>query len=325
MASIINASTSGVGGVITTADNSGILNIQTAGTTAITVNASQNVGLGVTPSAWGGSWKAVDVSGGGAFAGAFNSAYMLGNAYYNASNGVYKATGPAGHYGIEAGTHVWKTAPSGTAGNTITFTQAMTLDASGNLLVGLTSATGIFANSKLAVAQTTTGYWSATFGNTTSGAGDGGIQIYSGDGSTGPWLINAGTTAGITKFRVLGNGNALNTNNSYGALSDAKLKENIADASPKLEDLCKVKIRNYNLKSDPDYKQIGVIAQELETVFPSLVEEGLDRDENGALLETSTKSVKYSVFVPILIKAIQEQQAMIQELKAEIDLLKGVK
>ena len=48
MASSINASTSGPGGVITTADNSGILNIQTAATTALTINTSQNVGIGTT-------------------------------------------------------------------------------------------------------------------------------------------------------------------------------------------------------------------------------------------------------------------------------------
>jgi len=48
MASSINASTSGAGGVITTADNTGILNLQTASTTAVTVDASQNVGIGTT-------------------------------------------------------------------------------------------------------------------------------------------------------------------------------------------------------------------------------------------------------------------------------------
>ena len=121
-------------------NSAGSLLLKTNGTTtAVTIDTSQNMGLGATPSAWGSSWKALDISGGGAFAGAFNSAYMLGNVYYNASNGVYKATGPAGHYGIEAGTHVWKIAPSGTAGNAISFTQAMTLDASGNLGIGSTS------------------------------------------------------------------------------------------------------------------------------------------------------------------------------------------
>lgn len=48
MASSIDASTSGAGGVITTADNTGILQLKTAGTTAVTVDASQNVGIGTT-------------------------------------------------------------------------------------------------------------------------------------------------------------------------------------------------------------------------------------------------------------------------------------
>ena len=77
-----------------------------------------------------------------------------------------------------------------------------------------------------------------------------------------------------------------------------------------------VKIRNYNLKSDPAHKQLGVIAQELEQVFPNMIDESPDRDEEGNDLGTTTKSVKYSVFVPMLIKAIQE-------LKAEFDAYKA--
>ena len=107
------------------------------------------------------------------------------------------------------------------------------------------------------------------------------------------------------KCVIFSNGNIQNSNNSYGAISDIKLKENITDASSKLTDLLKVKIRNYNLIGDTN-KQIGVIAQELEEVFPSLIEETEDRDNNGYLIGTKTKSVKYSVFVPMLIKAVQE-------------------
>ena len=128
---------------------------------------------------------------------------------------------------------------------------------------------------------------------------------------------NAG--AGAVKFIVQDSGNVQNTNNSYGATSDIKLKENIADASPKLEDLCKVKIRQYNLKSDPTHKQIGVIAQELEEVFAGMVEESADRDAEGNDLGTKTKAVKYSVFVPMLIKAIQELKAEVDSLKAQIN------
>jgi hypothetical protein len=113
-------------------------------------------------------------------------------------------------------------------------------------------------------------------------------------------------------YQVLGNGNVQNANNSYGSTSDIKLKENIVDATPKLSNLMNVKIRNYNFKTQPDVKQIGVVAQELETIFPLMIEEVPDRDENGKDLGTTTKSVKYSVFVPMLIKALQE-------LKTEFD------
>jgi hypothetical protein len=129
-----------------------------------------------------------------------------------------------------------------------------------------------------------------------------------------------------SKFIVWSNGNVVNRNNSYGSISDFKLKENIEDATPKLNDLLKVKIRNYNLIGD-DKKQIGVIAQELEEVFPSMIDESEDFeeieviDEEGNItkerqsLGTSTKSVKYSVFVPMLIKAIQELEARIKQLE----------
>jgi hypothetical protein len=123
-------------------------------------------------------------------------------------------------------------------------------------------------------------------------------------------------------FRIEASGDVKNTNNSYGALSDAKLKENIVDASPKLADLMQVKVRNYNLIGETT-KQIGVVAQELETVFPLMVDENADRDEDGNLLETTTKGVKYSVFVPMLIKAIQEQQATITALTARITALES--
>ena len=125
------------------------------------------------------------------------------------------------------------------------------------------------------------------------------------------------------KFYVYSNGNVKNKNNSYSAISDVKLKENIVDTPNKLNDILKVKVRNYNFKND-NLKQIGVIAQELESIFPSLVSESPDTeiiDKKVVDLGTTTKSVKYSVFVPILIKAIQEQQTIIEDLKSRIKTL----
>ena len=131
-------------------------------------------------------------------------------------------------------------------------------------------------------------------------------------------LVNA-----VEVFRVLANGNVENTNNSYGAISDVKLKENIVDTTPKLNDILRVRVVNYNLKNSPSQKQIGVIAQELEDIFPGLVSESKDIDESGNESDETTKSVKYSVFVPILIKAIQEQNVLINELQKRILILES--
>jgi hypothetical protein len=130
------------------------------------------------------------------------------------------------------------------------------------------------------------------------------------------------TALGTSSIVITSNGNIFNTNGSYGSLSDAKLKENVVDATPKLDKLNQVRVVNYNLKGESGHethKQIGVIAQELEQIFPGMVEESPDRDAEGNDLGTVTKSVKYSVFVPMLIKAMQEQQAIIEQLKARLD------
>jgi hypothetical protein len=133
----------------------------------------------------------------------------------------------------------------------------------------------------------------------------------------------------VTRVQIRGDGNLLNTNNSYGGISDIKLKENIVDATPKLDDLMQVQVRHYNFIGD-EQKQLGVIAQELEQIFPGMVEESPDRDTEGNDLGTTTKSVKYSVFVPMLVKAIQELKAIndaqaqrIETLEAKVAALEG--
>ena len=102
-----------------------------------------NLGLGATPSAWSlAGFKALEIGGAGSaiFAGALDQ-NLLTNAYYNAG-WKYAGTGVAIRYQMNSGEHRWYNAPSGTAGNAITFTQAMTLSASGNL----TSTGNIYAN-----------------------------------------------------------------------------------------------------------------------------------------------------------------------------------
>jgi hypothetical protein len=108
------------------------------------ITSTGNVGLGVTPSAWTNSFGVIQGLGGWSIShnGAnSNSVDFLSNAYRSggASTYLYVGSANATRYQQFAGAHQWFNAPSGTAGNPITFTQAMTLDASGNLGIGTSS------------------------------------------------------------------------------------------------------------------------------------------------------------------------------------------
>jgi trimeric autotransporter adhesin len=152
----------------------------------------------------------------------------------------------------------------------------------------------------------------------------------SGYGGLGILGVNCARTAtsgiGLAQFRsantlvcqIRGDGSIVNTGGSYGTISDAKLKENIVDATPKLDDLMQLKVRNFNLKTESNqqtHKQIGFVAQELEEIFPALIDTVDDKDDEGNELGTTTKSVKTSVLIPILVKAIQELKAEFDEYK----------
>jgi hypothetical protein len=106
------------------------------------IDASGNFGLGVTPSAWNSSYKAIDVGNSLALIGSASAADLYFNAYIDSSSTFrYRQNAAAGAYSLALGQHRWYNAPSGTAGNAITLVQAMTLDASGNLGVGTASPT----------------------------------------------------------------------------------------------------------------------------------------------------------------------------------------
>ena len=140
--------------------------------------------------------------------------------------------------------------------------------------------------------------------------------------TTSRFFMGAGASGSNERIKIYSNGNIQNSNNSYGQLSDINLKENIVDATSKLDEINQVRIVNFNYIGDVDEetntpnKQIGVVAQELEQIFPGMVYECGDT-------EVPTKSVKYSVFVPMLIKAIQELKADNDSLRARIETLEN--
>ena len=384
-------------------------------------DSSGNFGLGVTPSAWS-QGKAFEISavGEGLWGNGLGDIWVLNGAYFNGGfkySGSTKATAYRQGAGTTDGSHSWHVAGSGTAGNAITFTQAMTLDASGNLGVGTTSpaakaevvsSTGaqfigtfrtgdstaannsgcgfygvssatagsrqasmwldadganfaggdyfyilktgnsgnvdliqasnaaitfqtntterarIDSSGNLLVGTTSLGSTekfhvstatteTARFTNSVNSSGYSGIRVVVGASDTSTWHFR-GETRGFSNWYLYGNGTT-----SYS--SDERLKKNIETArNGYLDDLMQLRVVKYNWKNHDDAtpKELGLIAQEVEQVFPSLVHE---TEIEG--VEGSRKNIKHSVMEFILIKAIQEQQALITTLTARITALES--
>ena len=170
-----------------------------------------------------------------------------------------------------------------------------TLGTAGNINAFATSTDGI--NSRLSVGAGTTNHFFA--------------GLYSA----------TGTGDGTVSYRVWSNGNVINTNGSYGAISDRELKENIVNATSQWADLKALQVRKYNFKEGQTHTQIGLIAQEVELVSPGLVTESPDRDADGNDLGTVTKSVNYSVLYMKAVKALQEAMERIETLEAKVAAL----
>jgi hypothetical protein len=134
----------------------------------------------------------------------------------------------------------------------------------------------------------------------------------------GTYSATSTTAGGTNCFYVYTNGNVQNTNNSYTAISDIKLKENIVDAGSQWADLKALRVRNYNLKEGQTHRQIGLVAQEVEPISPGLVYESPDRDADGNDLGTVTKSVNYSVLYMKAVKALQEAMERIEVLEQRL-------
>tara|TARA_R100000426_G_scaffold48144_1_gene35731 strand:- start:42 stop:1130 length:1089 start_codon:yes stop_codon:yes gene_type:complete len=135
-----------------------------------------------------------------------------------------------------------------------------------------------------------------------------------------------GEDATAERFFVYSDGDVKNHDNSYGAISDVKLKEQITDASSQWDDIKALTVRKYKMKSDvangdsDSHWRLGVVAQEVEKAGMSgLVADDPDMIENkdGEYVEsgTTTKRVKYSILYMKAVKALQEAMTRIETLE----------
>jgi hypothetical protein len=276
----------------------GLFRIYNSSNIQVTLSNDGNLGLGVTPSAWNSAFKVLQFSNSGAIFGATGDVYLGNNIYENSSGtNTYITTNFASMYRQVSGTHIWYKAPSGTAGNPITFTNAMSLDASGNLLVGTTSDVTTNVGSRLMYGSADP-YISST--------------LTSSSNATTSYLLYS-TGAGAYRFYVGMGGTVFATSIVISAISDQRLKENIRDIETGLSTIMALKPRRFDWKEGKgqDKKNVaGFIAQEFEDVFPECVSTA-KAGEDGI----EYKNINHETLIPTLVKAIQE-------LKAEFDAYK---
>jgi hypothetical protein len=188
---------------------------------------------------------------------------------------------------------------------------------------GLTSPLWIFETP-------TTGQNSMHIKNSTTGTPYGIASQFTGaspNNTSQYFYVAYDAPASSTKFVVYSNGNVANVNNSYGAISDVKLKENIVDSGSQWDDIKALRVRKYSMKSDnlDAPNQLGVIAQELEDAgMNGLVFETPDQDfDTKEDLGTVTKQVNYSILYMKAVKALQEAMDRIETLEADVAALKN--
>jgi len=219
-------------------------------------------------------------------------------------------------------------------------THALFVDAGNDIVRVGQSSGGDSANSVLQVGGSTHNVYAAHVYHSAnpSSAAPYGVQITYTNGSpdadsnTANLFIRCNDTT-TDRFKVAGDGDVLNHDNSYGQISDERLKTNIVDANSQWDDIKALKVRNFEKKDDIELHgagkrvQIGVIAQELEAAgMNGLVKTGEPSDfdiKYGVPSDDKVKSVKYSVLYMKAIKALQEAMAKIETLEADVKTLKG--
>jgi hypothetical protein len=188
-------------------------------------------------------------------------------------------------------------------------TERMRLDTNGSVLVGKTALNDSVAGAQIAGSGSTyPGRICATVANSTNVTE--GIVVYS-------------SSAAAYRFYVSMDGKVNATNTTIAAISDQRLKENIRDLDDGLSAVLALKPRKFDWKAGKgaDTKDVrGFIAQEFEQVFPDLIDNWKDPAPEG---EEPYKAVRADL-IPTLVKAIQEQQALITQLQADVATLKAL-
>ena len=264
------------------------------------IDSSGNLGLGVIPSAWGSSRKAIQAGVGASLQGStgtYGFAEFGANFYYNGTSDIYLASDYASKYRQISGQHQFYVAPSSTG--TISFTQAMTLDNSGNLLVG-TTATNVTSGGFNLLFNSGSSY--ETIGHATGSASGGAYLAF---------RYNNGDIGTITQ-----NGT---TGVLYNLTSDYRLKNNPTALTGASEFIMALQPKTWDWH-DGSGKGVGFIAHEFMEVAKysgNGTKDAVDAEGNPIYQSIQPSS---SEVMANLVALVQEQQAIIEQLKAKVGI-----
>lgn len=275
---------------------------ETNGTERMRLDSSGNLGIGGTP---GAKLDVFAASGGVVFHGS------------NTSDGNRGVQISVANSGVGAGTAMLTTDGGGYSllfG--INGTERARIDSSGNLLVGTTSQPSGVGSARLGVVSASADY---TIGINNTNADPYGLFLKytaaSPNGNTNSFFYFADSTA--ARAYMQSNGGLANYSGNNTNLSDRREKTDFEPAGSYLDKICAIQVQTfkYNDQID-DEKTLGVVAQDVQAVAPELVTESNwgTKDEPKMRLSIYQTDLQYA-----LMKCIQEQQAIIESLKARLD------
>ncbi len=295
--------------------STGIMRFIAAGSEAARIDSSGNLGIGITSPVSPLTAARGNVTGAGQWASSAIAVYNPTNtgSYSQISFGYTVGTTNAaayiGYVSTNQGTNGY--------GDLVFGTRAVNTDTQP------TDRARITSGGSLLVAKTTTndGDTGFMFEPIRDGAGNGRLTITQ-SSSTNSGVSYSAYSSGAAAYRfyVGMGGTVFATSTTISAISDIRFKENVRDLNVGLVEVMALKPRLYDWKEGKgqDIKNArGFIAQEFEEVFPDLIDEWKDPAPEG---EDPYKSVRADL-IPVLVKAIQEQQAIIQTLTDRITAL----
>lgn len=222
---------------------------------------------------------------------------------------AYGAVSTAAELSLDGGHITFNTGTS--------FAEKIRIDDGGRLLINKTTSSLTYGKLQVAAGGEASGHGGIVF------MADTDVSVGSGNVIQVLWFTEDDDATGgvFTRYRdgnsIMGQVTCANgTQVSYGVSSDERLKENIVDASSQLNTIKNIKVREFDWKVN-GYHEVGMIAQELHTVIPSVVQQG------GDDINEEVWGVDYAKLTPYLIKAVQEQQTIIEDLKTRVEALEG--